>query len=164
MISGRVKSIIDSTLSDRWRPQIRDDSGEDLEDLMRVDPTRLLDSEYAKSLVKDAGDYLNGKFAGSLPANMMGVDHWHQLSRGTQVFLSAIIRTYDSVVDHLITWSRKKGYETCTLYDDPHEEFFETLTDQAFYIAVCSWVAHQFQKMGIIDGESAKMFIKRVAQ
>lgn len=193
MLSGRVKHLIDSVVDEaiphRWL-RADDESGEDLEDLMGMDPIRLLDSPHLLKIVKDAVAHLEPRWGHRLPASMRGLDQWSSglvngLTASEKALLNDVIRAYDTVVDYIMVWSKKKGYDTCkgcmdgpvgapykpdedidpfkfSIVDqDLLNDFYYLVRDRGFYLAVSRWVAKQFLSLGIIDSDSVQMFVER---
>jgi hypothetical protein len=182
MLSGRVKHLIDTVVDEsiphRWL-HADDESGEDLEDLMGMDPIRLLDSPHLLKIVKDAVAHLEPRWGNRLPASTKGFHQWLMGSASERALLTDVIQAYDTVVDYIMVWSKKKGYDTCKgcmpyeededidpfkfsiLDQDLLNDFYYLVRDRGFYLAVSRWVAKKFLSLGIIDSDSVQMFVER---
>ena len=178
MISGSAKRAIDTVheaIPLKWLQSFKE-PGEQLDDLMGVDAISLLDKhrDYLLQIVKDGVGHLK-RWGTKLPANW-SVPLYTPCKQD-------VWNAYDALVDYIMVWSKKMGYDTCKGRDhdydsedvDPFtysildqggrlEDFFYIITDRNFYMATSKWVAEQLYLEGIITQATVGKLVNRAEQ
>lgn len=178
MISGSAKRAIDTAVHEaiplKWLQSFKE-PGEQLDDLMGVDAISLLDKhrDHLLEIVKDAISHLKPRWGTKLPADWSG-SFYFSLKQD-------VLSAYDALVDYIMVWSKKMGYDTCKgrTYDsedvDPFtfnildqggalDDFFYIITDPNFYMATSKWVAEQLYLEEIITQETISKLVNRAEQ
>jgi hypothetical protein len=186
MRPGSAKSAIDSTVESiptRWMQAFK--PSEDLDDIMRVcGPSEIISQhgDYLIGIVDDGTKHLEPRWNHKMPMDM-GVMLYRVGANNLAVraAVNDIVGAYDSIVDYVMVWSKKMGYDTCrgrlpawdgtgddvdpfefsALDGDLAEEFFYEIVDREFYLAVSRWVAEEFLKRKIITPNSVNMLVTR---
>lgn len=181
MVSGYAKSAIDRVVSEsfplKWTKSRQ--QGETLGDFMAMDAKSILDdhADYLKGIIEDAVHSLSVKEKFYPRMINLPVD----ITSTKPVERNMVLHPFDQVVDYIMVWSKKMGYDTCEghmtygdfLKDvDPFtfndqfdlDEFYYVIRDMNFFVAASKWVAEKFYLMGIITQNSVNALTSRAKE